>query len=104
MFPNVPGAGEDFSFTAPRNPRNFSKEFARRTGLLGFPDLRFHDLRGTHATLLLDRGVPVHIVAERIGDDPAVLLRNYAKRKRQNTADSSVSMVIGALAAGFLGV
>jgi hypothetical protein len=44
----------------------------------------------------------VHIVAERIGDDPAVLLRNYAKRKRQNTADNSVSAVIGALAAGFL--
>jgi integrase len=103
MFPNVPAAGEEFSFTTPRNPRNFTKEFARRAALLGFPDLRFHDLRGTHATLLLDRGVPVHIVAERIGDDPAVLLRNYAKRKRKNTADNSVSAVIGALAAGFLG-
>jgi integrase len=102
MFPNVPAAGEEFSFTAPRNPRNFTKEFARRAALLGFPELRFHDLRGTHATLLLDRGVPVHVVAERIGDDPAVLLRNYAKRKRQNTADNSVSAVIGALAAGFL--
>jgi integrase len=103
MFPNVPGAAEDFSFTAPRNPRNFSKEFARRAALLGFPDLRFHDLRGTHATLLLDRGVPVHTVAERIGDDPAVLLRNYAKRKRKQTADTSVSAVLSALAAGFLG-
>jgi hypothetical protein len=57
--------------------------------------------------LLLDRNVPVHIVAERIGDDPAVLLRNYAKRKRQRgdnpTTDKSVSEAIGALAAGFLG-
>jgi len=97
MFPNDPSAG-----ATPRNPRNFSKEFARRATLLGFPDLRFHDLRGTHATLLLDRGVPVHVVAERIGDDPAVLLRNYAKRKRKNTADTSVSAVINALAAGFL--
>lgn len=102
MFPAVPTGETGFSFTAPRSPRNFTKEFARRAALLGFPDLRFHDLRGTHATLLLDRGVPVHVVAERIGDDPAVLLRNYAKRKRQNTADSSVSAVIGALAAGFL--
>jgi DNA-directed RNA polymerase len=32
----------------------------------------------------------VQIVAERIGDDP-VPLRNYVKRKRQNTADNSVS-------------
>jgi integrase len=102
MFPNVPDPGEDFSFTTPRNPRNFTKEFARRAALLGFSELRFHDLRGTHATLLLDRGVPVHIVAERIGDDPAVLLRNYAKRKRNNTADSSVSAHIEAPAAGFL--
>ena len=102
IFPNVPGPGQEFSFTTPRNPRNFTKEFARRAGLLGFPELRFHDLRGTHATLLLDRGIPVHVVAERIGDDPAVLLRNYAKRKRQNTADNSVSAAIGALAASFL--
>jgi integrase len=103
IFPNVPGPGEEFSFTAPRNPRNFTKEFTRRAKLLGFPDFHFHHLRGTHATLLLDKGVPVHVVAERIGDDPAVLLRNYAKRKRQNTADNSVSAVISALAAGFLG-
>jgi integrase len=97
IFPNDPTAA-----ATPRNPRNFSKEFARRVALLGFPDLRFHDLRGTHATLLLDKGVPVHVVAERIGDDPAVLLRNYAKRKRKNTADTSVSAIINALAAGFL--
>jgi hypothetical protein len=51
---------------------------------------------------VLDCGVPVHVVAERIGDDPAVLLRNYAKRKRKNTADNSVSAVISALAAGFI--
>jgi integrase len=102
MFPNVPDPGAAFSFTAPRNPRNFSKEFARRAGLLGFADLRFHDLRGIHATLLLDRGIPVHVVAERIGDDPAVLLRNYAKGKRQNTADNSVTSAIAALSAGFL--
>jgi integrase len=63
---------------------------------------RFHHLRGTHATLLLDRGVPVHTVAERIGDNPSVLLKNYAKRKREQTADTSVSAVISELAAGFL--
>lgn len=59
-------------------------------------------LRGTHATLLLDRGIPVHVVAERIGDDPAVLLRSYAKRKRKNVANNSVAAAIEALAAGYL--
>ena len=46
--------------------------------------------------------MPVHTVAERIGDDPAVLLKNYAKRKRQQTANDSVAGIIGQLAAGFL--
>jgi len=102
IFPNPPGVGEDFSFSAPRLPQSFSVQFAKRATKLGFPDFHFHHFRGTHATLLLDRGVPVHVVAERIGDDPAVLLKNYAKRKRQQTADTSVSAVIGALAAGFM--
>jgi integrase len=102
IFPNPPGSGEDFSFTQPRDPHTFSKQFRRRAVNLGFSDFKFHHLRGTHATLLLDRGVPVHTVAERIGDDPSVLLKNYAKRKREQTADNSVSAVISALAAGFL--
>ena len=107
IFPAAPGRAEDFTFTKPRDPGNFSKEFTRRAKRLDFADFRFHHFRGTHATLLLDRGVPVHVVAERIGDDPAVLLRNYAKRKRQRgdkpTMDASVSDAISALAAGFLG-
>jgi integrase len=100
MFPAVPEKGE-MEFTTPRNPRNFSKEFARRAGLLGFGQIRFHDFRGIHATALLDAGIPVHTVAQRIGDDPAVLLRNYAKRKRTKTADASLSDAIEALAANF---
>jgi hypothetical protein len=99
VIESAPGPGEDFSFTQPRDPHTFSKQFRKYAVRLGFSDFKFHHLRGTHATLLLDRGVPVHTVAERIGDDPSVLLKNYAKRKRQQTADSSVSAVIGALAA-----
>lgn len=40
--------------------------------------IRFHDLRHTHATILLLAGVPVHVVAARLGDDPATVLRRYA--------------------------
>ena len=95
-----------FSFSTPRDTRNFTKAFTKQAKLLGFEGFKFHHLRGTHATLLLDRGIPVHTVAERLGDDPAVLLRNYAKRKRQRgdkpTENAQVSAAIGALAAGFL--
>jgi integrase len=63
--------------------------------------LRFHDLRGTHETLLLDHGVPVHVVAARCGHDPATLLRNYAKRNRK--ADTSAASVIGNISRTILG-
>jgi integrase len=94
MFPGPPPAGESFSLTRLRAPNNTTKEFLRRAALLGFPDLRLHDLRGTHETLLLDAGVPVHVVAARCGHDPAVLLRSYAKRSKK--ADTSAAAIIGA--------
>lgn len=37
-----------------------------------------HTLRHTSATLALTAGVPVHIVAARLGDDPKTLLGTYA--------------------------
>jgi integrase len=101
MFPNPPAPGEDFSFTKLRNPDNMTKEFIRKARKLGFPGLRLHDLRGTHETLLLDAGVPVHVVAARCGHDPAVLLRSYAKRTTK--ADTSAAALIGALSKGLLG-
>ena len=43
------------------------------------PRARLHDLRHIHATTLLLAGVPVHVVAARLGHaDPAITLRVYA--------------------------
>lgn len=40
---------------------------------------RLHDLRHLHATTLLLAGVPVHVVAARLGHaDPSVTLRVYS--------------------------
>ena len=94
IFPSPSG------LTKPRDPHAVTRGFVRRARDLGFPRLRFHDLRGTHETLLLDAGVPVHVVAARCGHDPAVLLRSYAKRTRK--ADTSAAAVIGALSKGIL--
>jgi integrase len=100
MFPNPPALAE-LSFVTPRHGRPVSREFRRKARKLGFKGLRFHDLRGTHETLLLDRGVPVHVVAARCGHDPAELLRTYAKRTRK--ADNSAAAVIGSISKGILG-
>ena len=99
MFPS-PAIGANFDFARPRSSRGLTKEFVRRAGRLGFAGLRLHDLRATHETLLLDAGVPVHVVAARCGHDPAVLLRVYAKRTRK--ADESAAAVIGALSQAVL--
>ena len=95
MFPNPPDPGEDFSFTKLRSPDTTTKQFIRKAIKLGFRGLTFHNLRGSHETLLLDKGVPVHVVAARCGHDPAVLLRSYAKRTRK--ADTSAAAVISTL-------
>jgi integrase len=43
------------------------------------PPARLHDLRHIHATTLLLAGVPVHVVAARLGHaDPSITLRVYA--------------------------
>jgi integrase len=100
IFPNS-SALADLSFVTPRRPRFVTKEFVRKAGKLGFKTLRLHDLRGTHETMLLDAGVPVHVVAARCGHDPAILLRSYAKRTRK--ADTSAASVIGNISRTILG-
>ena len=51
------------------------------------PPARLHDLRHLHATTLLLAGVPVHVVAARLGHaDPAVTLRVYAHVLREQAA------------------
>jgi integrase len=51
------------------------------------PHERLHDLRHLHATTLLLAGVPVHVVAARLGHaDPAVTLRAYSHVLREHAA------------------
>ena len=88
--------GKQINLAQPRHPAAVTKNFATRAVKLGFPNQRFHDLRGTHETMLLDVGVPVHVVAARCGHDPAVLLRLYAKRTRK--ADMGAAAVFSARA------
>lgn len=52
---------------------------------------RLHDLRHLHATTLLLSGLPVHVVAARLGDaDPAIILRVYAYVIRTSEAAADI--------------
>ena len=51
----------------PYRPTSINKPFKKFIALSGVPKIRFHDLRHTHATLLLEMNVNPKIVADRLG-------------------------------------
>jgi integrase len=69
-----------------RNPEHVSRQFARDVarcrkalGADALPVIRLHDLRHTHATILLTAGVPVHVVSQRLGHaSPVITMTVYA--------------------------
>ena len=64
----------------------------------GIPTGTLHTLRHTAATLALTSGLPVHIVAARLGDDPNTVLSTYAHLLPQSDelAAERVAAAIGA--------
>lgn len=59
IFTNVIGA--------PVHPESITQLFNRKIVSSGLPRIRFHDLRHTHASLLVLAGVPIKVVSERLG-------------------------------------
>jgi integrase len=60
------------------NPQRLTEWFSKHRAAAGIPTGTLHTLRHTSATLALTAGVPVHIVAARLGDDPKTVLSTYA--------------------------
>ncbi len=76
------GAPSELAFTNRRgtlvHPHVLSQSFERVARDAGLPRIRFHDLRHTHATLLLKAGVPLKVVSERLGHStPAFTMTVY---------------------------
>lgn len=70
----------------PIEPDNLRRSWSEIRVEAGLGATRFHDLRYTCVTLLL-AGVPVHVVAARLGHaDPAVTLRVYSHVLREHAA------------------
>lgn len=51
----------------PLNPPSLTREFARMVKRAGLDNVRFHDLRHTFASLMLQRGVPPKVISEALG-------------------------------------
>jgi integrase len=62
----------------PVHPHALSQIVGRLQHAAGVPPIRLHDLRHTHATLMLKHGVPLKVVSERLGHStPAFTMAVY---------------------------
>ena len=52
---------------SPWRPDTVTRAFGRLVAKIGLKGIRFHDLRHTHASLLLGEGVHLKVVSERLG-------------------------------------
>jgi integrase len=63
---------------SPIHPQRLTEQHGVLVKGAKVPAIRFHDLRHGHATACLTNGVPLHVVAARIGDRPETMLATYA--------------------------
>ncbi len=64
------------SYGSPMDPRNLYKNFKNLLNRAKLPDIRFHDLRHTAATLMLQNGIHPKVVQERLGHKDVTLTLN----------------------------
>jgi len=71
VFPSTVGT--------PLSPRNVERAFHALLRKAGLPDIRFHDLRHTSASLMLAQGVHLKVAQERLGHtDPMITAALYS--------------------------
>lgn len=82
---------ERFSRTFKDTLRRFEKQLGKQE-IEAPPEIRLHDLRHTHATLLLADGKPLKVVSERLGHaSPTITLTVYAHVMPGNQRDAANS-------------
>jgi integrase len=70
----------------------YSAEFARLRDRAGLPEVSLKRLRNTSVSLMMDRLVPVHVVAAWHGHDPAVSLSIYSHAKHAELRDAGAAL------------
>ena len=70
----------------PIAPDVLSKAWSRQTAKAGMPQVHFHALRHTHASMLLAEGIDIVQVSKRLGHaSPTVTLSTYSTYSRKTT-------------------
>jgi integrase len=81
----------------PINPRHVLRSFAAIVNRAGVPRISIHDLRHTHATLLLRDGVPVKVVSERLGHAQASITLDVYAHVMSDMQEQAVDSIGAAL-------
>lgn len=63
-----------FNISRSTATRNFKAALRK----CGFPEMRIHDLRHSHASMMIELGCNILLVAERLGDTPETALSIYS--------------------------
>jgi integrase len=77
----------------PLHPQYVSTTFERLSGQVEVPRIRLHDLRHTCATLLLEQGVALKIVSERLGHSSITITADaYQHATEQMQTDAAAGL------------
>ncbi len=72
--------------------RDLSRAYKKAVKKAGLPDTRFHDLRHTHATILLQNNVHPKIVSERLGHSKVSVTLDLYSHVLPSLQDGAVSV------------
>ena len=85
--------GYELFFLSVHDIENYKDKVCRQHGIR---NIRVHDLRHSHVSLLVDMGVDMFLIADRIGDNVATVQRTYAHlypNKRASVAEKLNKLV-----------
>ena len=69
-----------FGGNNPLSEKKYTYNFKKYCKLANLPQIRIHDLRHSHASLLINKGANVLLVAQRLGhSNPSITLNIYSK-------------------------
>ncbi len=79
------------------NPEFISRTFKRDLKKAGLPEIRFHDLRHGHATMLLELGEDIKVISDRLGHSTITLTADtysHVREKLQRQASNKLEQVL----------
>jgi integrase len=81
----------------PYEPHDLHDDFKRILGKAGLPNVRFHDLRHSCASLMLAQGIPLRSIQDILGHSSITLTANlyaHVGEKLRREADDAMDAIL----------